>query len=229
MKILTLIIGIALISCNTPSSHKNKTVKSSDPISKTYYIAPYKVNCTGVAPMKCLLVKTDLDSLWTNFYAPINGFVHKAGYQYIIKVSETKLTNQATDASSITYELKEIIEEKLFTQSNKNLYDIWGVVDINGVNPLEANCEQTLEINLTQKTIMGKAGCNNFRGVIKLNDNTNNIAFNKILTTHQICPKQFLEDAYLKALHSVDAFFYYNQNLLLISNGEVVIRAKRMD
>ncbi|MFY9074961.1 hypothetical protein CRU99_09025 [Malaciobacter mytili] len=80
--------------------------------TSTLYIAPYKANCVGVAPMKCLKVKKQKDDKWQLFYSNINGFKFEEGNQYIIKVKEEKRENVPADASSIIYNLVEIIEKK---------------------------------------------------------------------------------------------------------------------
>ncbi len=218
-KLIAFTISLLLISCSSSERKNNTTGETS--VVKTYYVAPYKVHCADVSPTKCLLIKTTPNDVWTNFSSPIKGFVHEAGYTYIIKVTETSTDNM--------YILKEVVEKKAFTQASTNLYDIWGIIEVKGIDPLKSNCEQTLEINLNQNTIMGKSGCNNFRGEVEVNDATNNISFKKVVTTRLTCTNQALEDQYLTALNSVDAFFHYNQNLLFISKGEVVIKARRMD
>ena len=228
-KCVAFALSIMLISCSLTKSKSHTKEIDAEAVTGTFYVAPYKSDCVGLAPMKCLLVKTNTDDIWTNFYAPIKGFVHESGYEYIIKVLETPNTGAPADASSINYTLKEVVEKKLFTQANTNLYDIWGIVGVNGIKPLESNCEQSLEINLAKNTVMGKAGCNNFRGEVEVKKGSNAISFKNILSTRRTCPNQLLEDNYLAALNAVDAFFHYNQNLLLLSKGEVVIKARRMD
>ncbi|MBS2211844.1 DUF4377 domain-containing protein [Carboxylicivirga mesophila] len=225
---LYLALFVSLTACSFQNNKKQNSGSDSDNII-TYYIAPYKVSCVGVAPMNCLLVKKTPESNWEYFYSAIKGFTHEAGIEYTIKVKETTLKDVPADASSIAYELIEIVESKAYGPKATNLHDIWGVVELNGITPLSKQCEQTLELNVAEKTLLGKAGCNDFRGQFTTSDNTNEITFENLIATKMICPNQDLEDTYLKTLESVNAYFRFNSNLFLISDNQVVIKLKRMD
>ncbi|WP_439185508.1 DUF4377 domain-containing protein [Carboxylicivirga taeanensis] len=225
-KLLYSILILGLASCSFTGSKKKD---ASTETIKTYYVAPYKVDCVGVGPMKCLLIKKSPNDQWQNFYASIIGFTHQPGTEYTIKVKETPVENAPADASSISYELVEITESKAYAPTAIILHDIWGVVDIKGKNPLSEGCEQTLELNLNENTILGKGGCNNFRGQVNVSDASNAISFTNILSTKAICPHQALEDSYLTALGNIDSYFRFNQNLYLMSNNEVLVKLRRMD
>ncbi len=227
-KLLYLITLPLLIACASSGNRKNQDTEMTESIS-TYNIAPYRVSCVGVAPMQCLLVRKSPSDNWEYFYSAIKGFEHKPGTEYMIKVKEVQLENVPADASSISYELVEIIESKSYAPKAINLHDIWGVIELNGINPLASQCEQTIELNLNEGTALGKAGCNNFRAEFETTDNSNIIVFKNIIGTKKTCPNQTLEDTYLKALASVDAYFRFNQNLYLISENKPVIKLRRMD
>ncbi|KZE80246.1 protein of unknown function [Myroides marinus] len=79
----------------------------------TYTIASKLVDCTGVAPMKCMQIKEDGDKDWTLMYTSIDGFNYEEGYEYVVEVKREKLENVPADASSIKYTLvKEISKTK---------------------------------------------------------------------------------------------------------------------
>ncbi len=80
--------------------------------TSTFYIAPYKAHCVGVGPMQCLKIKKEKEENWQLFYDKINGFEFEEGNEYLIKVKEEKRENPPADASSIIYNLVEIIEKK---------------------------------------------------------------------------------------------------------------------
>lgn len=223
-----LLLVFLTASCTThkkTAEHRTRIVEEI----KTWYVAPYQVDCTGVGPQKCLLVKHALDARWQNFYSPIEGFDFETGNSYILKVKETPVTNPPADASAIRYELLEIVEKSEVKQPLQSLYDIWGVIRVNGENRLAQQIPQTIEINTNQMTIMGEAGCNNYRGHLNVDEPSNKINFINIVSTRKTCPYQQQENDFLKALESIDAFYRYNQNLLLISNGQVVIQARHID
>lgn len=72
---------------------------------KTFIIASQTVDCTGVAPMKCLQVKEKETDNWENFYSNIEGFTYEPGFEYVLKVKTEKIENPPMDGSSIKYTL----------------------------------------------------------------------------------------------------------------------------
>lgn len=78
---------------------------SSSEDEKTFIIASQTVDCTGVAPMKCLQVKEKESDSWRNFYNNIEGFTYEPGFEYVLKVKTEKIENPPMDGSSIKYTL----------------------------------------------------------------------------------------------------------------------------
>lgn len=78
---------------------------SSSGDEKTFIIASQTVDCTGVAPMKCLQVKEKESDSWGNFYSNIEGFTYEHGFEYVLKVKTEKIQNPPMDGSSIEYTL----------------------------------------------------------------------------------------------------------------------------
>lgn len=70
------------------------------------------VDCVGVGKQKCMQVREDQNSAWTNFYGSIDGFDFEQGTSYKILVKVTDIENPSADASSKKYELIEILEKK---------------------------------------------------------------------------------------------------------------------
>ena len=73
----------------------------------TVTVGPDKVDCVGVAPMKCLVVDGE------NFYDPIDGFEHVAGTAYVLKIERTARFGDKpvpADAGAYAYELLEIVD-----------------------------------------------------------------------------------------------------------------------
>ncbi len=226
---ITLLMFSLLIGCHTTQQTVTENNTRTVEVIKTYYVAPYQVDCMGVGPQKCVLVKHAINARWQNFYAPIQGFEFESGFSYILKVKETPIENPPADGSSIQYELIEIQEKSEINQPLQSIYDIWGVIKVNGEDRMSQGIMQTIEINTDKMTVLGEAGCNGYQGVITADNASNTITFSKMLSTLKICPNQTQEDAFLKALQSVDSYYRYNQNLLLISEGHIVIEARRMD
>ncbi|MFD1141019.1 DUF4377 domain-containing protein [Larkinella insperata] len=82
------------------------------PETMTMWVADRQVDCTGVGPQKCLLVKMEGDTSWTYHYSGIEDFTHEAGYEYRLTVRRKKIKNPPADGSSMRYSLVKI-EEKI--------------------------------------------------------------------------------------------------------------------
>lgn len=81
------------------------------PVEKTIFIGAEQVDCQGVAPQKCYLVKEDLDAEWQYFYGDIVGFEWQAGVEYELRMRITPVENPPADAPSVMYELIEMVNE----------------------------------------------------------------------------------------------------------------------
>ena len=73
--------------------------------TKTIFIGPSLMNCVGVGPQVCMMIKESPDSDWTYFYDSIEGFEYEEGFEYKLEVSITEIENPPADASSLKYEL----------------------------------------------------------------------------------------------------------------------------
>ncbi|MCD7976580.1 MAG: DUF4377 domain-containing protein [Tannerellaceae bacterium] len=98
-----------LISCNQPENVENLVVASST------------VDCIGVGPQKCLLVKSEGETDWTFLYSGIEGFNYQPGYEYLLKVRKEEVENPAADQSSIRYVLVKEISREMKTSENMPL------------------------------------------------------------------------------------------------------------
>ncbi|GAB3902609.1 hypothetical protein GCM10028803_29580 [Larkinella knui] len=77
----------------------------------TMQVADHYQDCTGVGPMKCLLVKIDGAANWTYHYFGIEGFNYEEGFEYKLTVKREKIDNPPADGSSIRYILVKVIEK----------------------------------------------------------------------------------------------------------------------
>ncbi|MDR0229182.1 MAG: DUF4377 domain-containing protein [Flavobacteriaceae bacterium] len=108
---------ISLSACKStaiPTEDNDKYTpgtKQAEPSTTIFTIAPKKVDCIGVAPMKCLMVKEGKTSDWSFMYQGIEGFDFQEGFEYVIEVKRTKIANPPADGSSIRYTLVKIISK----------------------------------------------------------------------------------------------------------------------
>lgn len=114
MKIITTILKgvlpvfavLVMTQCKTSSTASGEN-------EKTFIVGSETVDCTGVAPMKCLQVKENSSDNWSNFYSNIEGFTYEPGYEYVLKVKTENIANPPADGSSIRYILvKQISKTK---------------------------------------------------------------------------------------------------------------------
>lgn len=75
------------------------------------WIEPDLVPCEGVAPMECMEVSYTEDGEPQLFYDQIDGFTFSPGTAYVIDVRVTEVENPPADASSLSYELVEVVSE----------------------------------------------------------------------------------------------------------------------
>lgn len=97
---LTLILVLSACENNTEST-----------IEKTLFVASKKVDCIGIAPQKCLLIRENDTQNWQYFYDAIAGFEYEEGFEYKIIVSESEIENPPQDASSIKTTLIKLISK----------------------------------------------------------------------------------------------------------------------
>ena len=88
-----------------------KEAESPVPEEKTILVGPEKVECVGVGPQECYLVKENIDDEWQYFYDQIEGFNWEPGYTYELRVAVHHVENPPADASSLRYELIEVIDK----------------------------------------------------------------------------------------------------------------------
>jgi len=77
----------------------------------TLYVAPHTVDCVGVGPQQCLLVKEHPAEAWRNFYNGITGFTYEPGYTYTLLVEWRRIPNPPADGSSREYRLLRILSQ----------------------------------------------------------------------------------------------------------------------
>ena len=78
--------------------------------TKILYVDSKLVDCVGVGPQQCMLVRENHDSDWQMFYDNIEGFDYQEGTQYKIEVMITDVENPPADASSLKYTLVTVLE-----------------------------------------------------------------------------------------------------------------------
>ncbi|MGS0891314.1 DUF4377 domain-containing protein [Burkholderia stagnalis] len=107
--------GTLLAGCRTESAATAAgAARPADgrPVTRTVYVAPQPVRCTGVAPMDCLQVRVSPSEPWTLWYAGIEGFAYQPGYRYTLEIDEYRVAQPPADGSSIRWVLKRVVERR---------------------------------------------------------------------------------------------------------------------
>jgi branched-chain amino acid transport system substrate-binding protein len=79
--------------------------------TKTIFVGPTLVECTGVAPQECLQIKESPDEEYQLWYSPIEGFDFEEGYEYELVVAVEENPDAPADASTLNYVLVEEVSK----------------------------------------------------------------------------------------------------------------------
>ncbi len=77
----------------------------------TLFVAPQLVECFGVAPQTCMLVKESPDADWTYFYDSIEGFEFEPGFFYELRAERHRVETPPADGSSFRYVLRQLVSK----------------------------------------------------------------------------------------------------------------------
>jgi len=99
---LFMLVGATLTACGAEPDITNQ---------KTIYVGPSQVDCVGVAPQQCLLLKENPDDEWSLFYDQIEGFDFEEGYEYELIVEEQVIDEPPQDGSMLRTSLVEIVSK----------------------------------------------------------------------------------------------------------------------
>ena len=103
---IILIVALNFVNCKNQQSDKND-------VTKTITVSSRLIDCVGVVPQKCFLIKEEGQSDWENFYDTIEDFTYIEGFEYVLKVKEIEVQNPPADGSLIRVVLvKEISKVK---------------------------------------------------------------------------------------------------------------------
>lgn len=212
MRALIICLAFIVLSC---SGDKSEII----------FVSGRLADCTGVAPQKCLQIKFNEDDNWMHFYNNIDGFTHKEGTDFTLKVKREDIINPPADAASYKYILIEIVEEH---PTPIDLEDgswlVSGIVSFN--QPFKR--EPVLTFSSNQNQVSGSTGCNRLFG--KLFRENNKLKIENIGTTKMACNDDGLEQAFLENLNTVVSYQIQDGVLMLLNNqNNTVIKASHIE
>jgi heat shock protein HslJ len=234
-----LLLGIIVLF--SFSCHNQRKVVSAEEMDdnrdipheyKTLYVASYKQDCEGVAIQSCYLVKENLADEWELFYSEIEGFEYQAGKDYTLTIEVISIENPPADGSMYNYKLVSIDQTDVPDYITSGLYDIWGLLRLNGkeVNLKEEPTTPMIELNTLEKTLSGSTGCNQMHSSFEYNTKVKSFRVNfPMAMTKRGCPVNVIEPEFLKTLEMVDGYSKKGTTLFLLSGGKQVMEFRRMD
>ncbi|WP_062615161.1 META domain-containing protein [Flammeovirga sp. SJP92] len=221
---MTKILKFALFIISIGSLLSCAATKQPSLSTKTLIIGSKQVDCTGVGPQKCYLVKEDGAQEWSNFYGAIEGFDYKEGYEYQIEVAVTEVDNPPADASSLNYKLVKILKE---TQDPyMALSATWVIESLDGkaTDPLKTY----ILFDPTNDRISGYAGCNGLGGSMKYDAEADTLSAGPFMSTMMYCEEVAEHERALgKVLEQFNKFKVEGDVLTLYKDGKALVSAKK--
>lgn len=200
--------------------------------TKTLYVADYKKDCEGVGQQSCYLVKDNPEDEWRLFYSEIEGFEYEAGKVYTLTVEIIPIENPPADGSMFEYKLVSIDRTDVPEYLLSGLYDIWGLVSVNGnvVDLKKQISSPMIEISTREKALVGSTGCNQFNSTFEYNMEDHSFSvFFPIAMTKRGCPENAVEQDFLDALERVNGYSIKGTTLFLLVDGETVLEFRKVD
>jgi heat shock protein HslJ len=212
--IATLVLGALIVAACGPFA--------GGPTEKTLYVGPYLVDCVGVAPQKCLLVKRDPKADWSLFYDQIVGFDYEGGFNHVLLVREEEIENPPADASSLRWTLVEVVEKTRSLEGTRWTLGSYLTSDGELVDVLPG---AEITVRFQEGQLAGGAGCNSYFGSYEVDGDS--LAIGAIGSTEMYCgPEEAMdqEGAYLVALGSASSYSIAGDQLHLVSaSGDTIL------
>ncbi|SDB36778.1 Heat shock protein HslJ [Flavobacteriaceae bacterium MAR_2010_188] len=227
----------------------NSKIDSTVKESRTYFFA------TGTEPFWSLDISEDLikfktpsDSIFFPYADPILAQDHIVK-RYDLETESSKMNIQIVQVECIN-EMSGIVSNYRVSISYKEgnasefknlegcgdyktdyrLHDFWVLESLNGkaISKEDFSNEfPTMEINSTENTFLGFAGCNRING--KLFFEKVSIRFTNIVTTKMMCEPTNKEAQFLKALEGITQYSIENNRLTLSNPSGILTVFKKVD
>jgi len=204
MKIIITLISLASLAVVLSSCARG----AQPAVEKTVYVGPEMIDCVGVAPQKCLLVKENPQDEYRMFYDTIEGFEFEPGYVYELVVMEGVVENPPADASAIKWTLVEVVSKTPIVSTLEGV--LWGMVSyLNaGGDLVDALPGSTVTAEFKVGQVSGNGGCNNYFGSAEITGDQ--IKIGQLGSTEMYCgePQGLMEQesGYLAALQKAASY-----------------------
>lgn len=216
-KRIILFIGLLAASAIILSACKSQPQSEE----RSLFVGPIQVECEGVAPQLCMLVKDSPEDAYTLLYDQIAGFEFEPGFDYELLVTVEQAANPPEDASSQVITLQEIIEKTpAASPLNGSFWTLDSYRDPEGnLVSMLPDTEINAKFNVIE--VAGNAGCNSYFGSYTVSEDR--IYLGIIGSTAMAClePEGIMnqEGDYLRNLAEAHSYQVEDQ-VLSISNAD---------
>ena len=226
LTVMSLLAFLVNVACTAESSRP--ALLPTEEV--TMFVGSERVECEGVAPQTCLLVKFDPESESELFYDSIIGFEYEAGFEYELRVKKSQIENPRADASSIQYELVEMVSKTAMTEGNESgsndqlAGSSWLLVSYGPENaPMKVLPNTEISVEFKAGNIEGSAGCNDFFGVYEIKQES--ISIGEVAQTEIGCLDEKVmeqEMAFTEALIEAKSFTIEGETLTMSDENGVL-------
>jgi heat shock protein HslJ len=189
---------------------------------QTLWVGPYTVDCEGVAPQKCLVVKEKPEDDWSLFYDRIEGFEYEEGFLYQLLVSAEEVENPPADASSLRYSLLEIVSQDRSLEGTNWVLD--SRLNSKGVL-VDVLPGSQISARFQAGELGGSAGCNSYFASYRTRGDGLSITMGGM--TEMYCapePIMVQEQEYLTTLDKAGTFLITSNKLQIMDlDGNVLL------
>lgn len=187
----------------------------------TLFVGPVQVDCVGVAPQKCLLVREDPAQEYTMFYDQIEGFEFEEGYTYELRVLKEPVANPPADASSIRWVLVSVDDKSRSLEGN-----LWGLEAYATAEGEMAQVPSGAEVTayFAEGQVSGNNGCNNYAAMYEVEGDSITVTLGP--STLMACPPPLdeVETQYMANLAAATTFSIEDDQLQLFdADGNAIL------
>lgn len=190
----------------------------------TIQVGPEMVDCVGVAPQQCLLVKAPEDEEYSLFYDTIEGFEFEPGFEYVLVVNIENVEDAPADAPARTVTLVEVVHKLPVEGGTESGIEplppnpLWVLESYRGADGalISALPEPQVTAQFADDRVAGSAGCNSYTGAAVVDGAK--ITISELARTLALCqPDEIMqqEDAFINLLPAAATFEMKGAQLIL--------------
>lgn len=125
---------------------------------------------------------------------------------------------------------QEAIDKRAASNNMNGLHDIWVLTLLNDMPVTDVNDAgaPTLEVHVSDRRVIGFAGCNNFQGALE-DLSGEKVEFGMLLSTKKYCPEMKIEDDLLIAISGNSFVYRIEDQHLFLMNDKTSLTFKKVD